>query len=60
MIRHAFSALAAALSIAAAVPALAAPAGAIPASKVPPIVYRQRTLPNGLLVLTSLDRATPM
>ncbi|HXA39915.1 MAG TPA: pitrilysin family protein, partial [Phenylobacterium sp.] len=39
--------------------AFAAPALAEPASVVPPIVYHQRTLPNGLQVYTSLDRATP-
>jgi len=33
-----------------------APAGAI---QVPPIVYKQRTLANGLKVYTSLDRTTP-
>ncbi|HZZ32164.1 MAG TPA: pitrilysin family protein [Phenylobacterium sp.] len=39
--------------------AFAAPAASAPASVVPPIVYHQRTLPNGLQVYTSLDRATP-
>ena len=39
--------------------ALAAPAVAAPASVVPPIVYHQRTLPNGLQVYASLDRTTP-
>src|SRR3546814_17124568 len=29
------------------------------ATVVPPIVYKQRTLNNGLQVLTSLDRTTP-
>src|SRR3546814_13727864 len=29
------------------------------ATVVPPIVYKQRTLDNGLQVLTSLDRSTP-
>src|SRR6478735_6696948 len=39
---------------------LAAPAWAAPApSKAPPIVYKQRTLPNGLEVYTSLDKTTP-
>jgi zinc protease len=28
-------------------------------SEVPPIVFKQRTLPNGLKVFTSLDKATP-
>src|SRR5258708_7369268 len=69
MIRQAFSALAVSLSLALAAPALAAPANPIlanpipaspiPASKVPPIVYKQRTLPNGLQVYESLDRTTP-
>ncbi|WP_372781534.1 M16 family metallopeptidase [Phenylobacterium sp.] len=64
MIRQAASALAVILSLAPAAPALAAPAhpiaaSPIAASKVPPIVYKQRTLANGLLVLTSLDRTTP-
>jgi zinc protease len=44
-------------------PALAqAPAAtpaAAPAITVPPIVYKQRTLANGLKVYTSLDRTTP-
>jgi zinc protease len=41
--------------------ATAAPAPAqVPAkTTVPPIVYKQRTLPNGLSVYTSLDRTTP-
>ncbi|MET0274409.1 MAG: pitrilysin family protein [Phenylobacterium sp.] len=30
-----------------------------PSAQVPPIVYKQRTLPNGLKVFTSLDRTTP-
>ncbi|MDB5464332.1 MAG: peptidase family [Phenylobacterium sp.] len=59
MIRQAFSALVLSLSLALAAPAVAAPASPVPASKVPPIVYKQRTLPNGLVVLTSLDRTTP-
>ena len=37
--------------------ALAQPAPA--AVEVPPIIYKTRTLPNGLKVVTSLDRATP-
>jgi zinc protease len=40
-----------------AAPALAAPAAA--QSEAPPIVYKQRTLANGLQVYTSLDRTTP-
>ncbi|HEX5263825.1 MAG TPA: pitrilysin family protein, partial [Phenylobacterium sp.] len=60
MIRRTFSALAVTLSLALCAPALAAPpAPAAASSKVPPIVYRQRTLPNGLQVLTSVDRTTP-
>ncbi|HEY2358156.1 MAG TPA: pitrilysin family protein [Phenylobacterium sp.] len=60
MIRRTFSALAVTLSLALAAPALAAsPAPVAASSKVPPIVYRQRTLPNGLQVLTSVDRTTP-
>jgi zinc protease len=39
--------------------AFAAPAASAPASQVPPIVYHQRTLANGLQVYTSLDRTTP-
>ncbi|MFO1014004.1 MAG: pitrilysin family protein [Caulobacteraceae bacterium] len=35
----------------------AAPAAA--ASVVPPIVYQERTLPNGMKIYTSLDRTTP-
>lgn len=38
--------------------AFAAPAASAP-SAVPPIVYHQRTLANGLQVYTSLDRTTP-
>jgi zinc protease len=39
---------------------LLAPAAASAApDAVPPIVFKQRTLPNGLRVLTSLDRTTP-
>ena len=36
-----------------------APAPSQPQSVVPPIVYKQRTLANGLKVFTSLDRGTP-
>src|ERR1700761_9062915 len=57
MIRHAVRALAVTFVFALAAPALAAPA--IPPSKVPPIVYKQRTLANGLKVYESLDRTTP-
>jgi zinc protease len=53
MIRQALSVLVLALSLALAAPAFAAP------SLVPPIVYKQRTLANGLQVYTSLDRTTP-
>jgi zinc protease len=61
MFRHAFSALAVTLSLAIAAPAAAAapPPVSGPASEVPPIVYKQRTLPNGLQVYSSLDRTTP-
>jgi zinc protease len=45
--------LALGLTLAFAAPALSAP------SHVPPIVYHQRTLPNGLQVYESLDRTTP-
>ena len=34
-------------------------AQAQPAAQVPPIVFKERTLANGMKVLTSLDRATP-
>src|SRR3954465_15207218 len=37
--------------------AVAAPAGS--AIKVPPIVYQQRVLPNGMKVFTSRDTTTP-
>ena len=53
MIRHAVSALAVTVILALAAPAVAAP------STVPPIVYKQRTLANGLQVYESLDRSTP-
>ena len=56
MIRHAAHALAVTVVLALAAPAVSAPA---PASKVPPIVYKQRTLANGLQVYESLDRTTP-
>jgi len=63
MIRQACRALALLASLSLAAPALAAPkapaAKPVAASKVPPIVYKQRTLANGLQVLTSLDRSTP-
>ncbi|HEV7386409.1 MAG TPA: insulinase family protein, partial [Phenylobacterium sp.] len=59
MIRQALRAAVLSLSLALTAPAVAAPANPVPVSKVPPIVYKQRTLPNGLLVLTSLDRSTP-
>ncbi|MDB5431884.1 MAG: peptidase [Caulobacter sp.] len=35
------------------------PAASAKATQAPPIVYKQRILPNGLRVLTSLDRTTP-
>jgi zinc protease len=38
-------------------PAAAAPAK--PQAQVPPIVYKERTLPNGLKLFSSLDRTTP-
>ena len=60
MIRHALSTLAVltlCLGLNLAAGANAAPAAK--ASQVPPIIYKQRTLPNGLQVFTSLDRATP-
>jgi zinc protease len=66
MIRQAASLLAVILSLALVAPAAAAPAKphAAPAhrpaaSEVPPIVYKQRTLANGLQVYESLDRTTP-
>ena len=49
------TALAAVLSLAAIVPA----ARAAPASPVPPIGFHERTLANGLKVITSVDRTTP-
>jgi zinc protease len=66
MSRTIFGVFAVSLSLALAAPALAAAphptkakAPAAKASVVPPIVYKQRTLPNGLQVYTSLDRTTP-
>jgi zinc protease len=56
MPRKTLGALALCLILGLAAPAFAASA---PASRVPPIVYKQRTLANGLQVLTSLDRSTP-
>src|SRR3977135_2679293 len=43
----------------AAAPPRAAHTAAGARSVVPPIVYKQRILPNGLQVYTSLDRTTP-
>ncbi|WP_297507472.1 pitrilysin family protein [uncultured Caulobacter sp.] len=40
-------------------PKAAAAAPAVSAIKVPPIVYQQRVLPNGLKVFTSRDTTTP-
>ncbi|WP_293680913.1 pitrilysin family protein [uncultured Phenylobacterium sp.] len=40
-------------------PAIAAPAAAQPTRGVPPIKFTSRTLPNGLKVFASVDRATP-
>jgi len=37
----------------------AAASAAPPKVQVPPIVYKERTLPNGLQVFSSLDKATP-
>lgn len=53
MLRTPLGFLVLSLTLAFAAPALAAP------SQVPPIVYHQRTLPNGLQVYASLDRTTP-
>jgi zinc protease len=45
---------------ASAAPAVAqSPAPSQPRAAVPPIVFRQRTLPNGLRLYTSVDRGTP-
>ncbi|HEX2818459.1 MAG TPA: pitrilysin family protein, partial [Phenylobacterium sp.] len=51
--------LAVTFSLALAAPAPAASPPAAKASVVPPIVYKERTLANGLQVYTSLDRTTP-
>ncbi len=58
MIRTLFRAAlaAAAVSTAAIAPAAFAET---PAAQVPPIKYAERTLPNGLKVISSLDRGTP-
>jgi zinc protease len=55
----ALSPLAAAATQAKAKPRPAAAAPQTSAIAVPPIVYRQRVLPNGLKVLTSRDATTP-
>ncbi|WP_374470778.1 M16 family metallopeptidase [Phenylobacterium sp.] len=53
-------ALAALLASSALAPAALAQAPAAAArAEVPPIAFKQRTLPNGMKVFTSLDRATP-
>ncbi|WP_394761127.1 M16 family metallopeptidase [Phenylobacterium sp.] len=64
MIRPAVSVLVLATALALAAPSTAAPVHKAPAptvktSQVPPIVYTQRTLANGLKVYASLDRSTP-
>ena len=67
MIGKTLGVLALSLTCALAAPAFAAKAPATPppakasakASVVPPIVYQQRTLANGLQVYASLDRTTP-
>ncbi len=56
MIRQAFRTLALTLSLALSAPVAAAP---IATSQVPPIIYKQHTLANGLQVYASLDRSTP-
>lgn len=57
MIRRLFRAAVAALVLSTAfAPAAVAQA---PAAAVPPIAFKERTLPNGLKVFSSLDRATP-
>jgi len=55
------TARAAGLALFLATTALSGPALAQPATAatVPPIVYKERVLPNGLKVFTSLDRTTP-
>ncbi|HEX5380458.1 MAG TPA: pitrilysin family protein [Phenylobacterium sp.] len=42
-----------------AAPPKPAPAAAAASDQVPPIVYKQRTLANGMKVFSSLDRTTP-
>jgi zinc protease len=59
MLRHAASALIAALVLAGSAAHAASPPAAMAPTVVPPIVYKQRTLPNGLQVFTSLDKTTP-
>jgi zinc protease len=53
------TARAAGLALFFATTALSAMAQPAPSAAVPPIVYKQRTLPNGMQVYTSLDRTTP-
>lgn len=52
MLRHAAAALAVTFVLTIGAPALAA-------DTAPPIVYQERTLPNGLRVFSSVDRTTP-
>ena len=52
MLRHAAAALAVTFVLTLGAPALAA-------DTAPPIVYQERTLPNGLRVFSSVDRTTP-
>ncbi|MDB5476098.1 MAG: peptidase family [Phenylobacterium sp.] len=56
MLRNALAAAGLAISLALAG---AAQAASPPTSVVPPIPFKERRLANGLLLLTSLDRATP-
>ncbi|MDP3173284.1 MAG: pitrilysin family protein [Phenylobacterium sp.] len=55
MFRNALRAACLSLTLALVVPTVAAAQGV----QVPPIVYKERTLANGLKVFTSLDRSTP-
>ena len=57
MLRTALAALLASSALAAL--GLATGAVAAPATPVPPIDFHERVLPNGLKVITSLDRTTP-
>jgi zinc protease len=55
----ALAAVALVVAPAAAKPVKAAPPAAVKTTQAPPIGFKQRVLPNGMRVITSLDKTTP-